>query len=97
MQRYWREKKKEKKDQRKKIFRPPFFRGNPNTFQPYQASQSGLKATKSLGKRPRKSIKCWGCGGDHLFKNCPDKISRTMTSHNIQEATTGEYVGRYVP
>ena len=55
----------------KKGFTPPFFRGNPNSFQPNQASQSGSKTIKSLGKRPRKTIKCWRCGGDHMFKEFP--------------------------
>ena len=84
LQRSWRDKNKEKKYQRKKGFRPPFFRGNPNTFQENQAFQSGSKTTESLGKRPRKSIKCWGCGGDHMFKDFRQQRSRAMTTHNIQ-------------
>ena len=62
---------KEKKDQRKKGFRTSFFRGNLNTFQPNQASQSGSNTTESLGKSSRKSIYCWGSGGDHMFKDYP--------------------------
>jgi hypothetical protein len=34
---------------------------------------------ESLGKRPRQQpIKCWGCEGDHMYKDCPrrgDKMS----------------------
>jgi hypothetical protein len=69
LQRSWRDKRKEKQDQRKKGFRSPFFRGNSNIFQPNQTSQSGTRTTESLGKRPRQSIKCWGCGGDHMVKD----------------------------
>lgn len=53
----------------KKGFKSPLFRGRPNTFDPNQTSQSGSKTMKSLGKRIRQPLKCWGCGGDHMFKD----------------------------
>ena len=93
----WRDKKKEKQDQRKKGFKPPFFRGNPITFQPNQTSQSGSRIAESLGKRPSQSIKCWGCEGDHMFKYFPQRGSKTMEIHNIQEANIVDDVGRHVP
>jgi hypothetical protein len=52
----------------------------------------------SLGKRPRQHpIKCWGCEGDHMYKDCPHKGDRMRTMHNIQEDDTMDDVGRSMP
>jgi hypothetical protein len=50
-----------------------------------------------LGKRARQPIKRWGCEGDHLYRDCPQKEVRMRNVHHIQEATTVEEVGRNIP
>jgi hypothetical protein len=49
----------------------------------------------SLGKRPRQQpIKCWGCEGDHMYKDFPHTRDRMRTMHNIQEVDTVDDMGR---
>jgi hypothetical protein len=84
-QKAWDDKKRGKMDQRKKGFKPPFIRNNSQAYQQGKPTQGEHKMTDSLGKRPRQHpIKCWGCEGDHLYKDCPHKGDRMRTMHNIQ-------------
>jgi hypothetical protein len=54
--------------------------------------------TYFLRKRPRQHpIKCWGCEGDHLYKDCPHKGDRMRTMHNIQEVDIVDDMGRSIP
>jgi hypothetical protein len=90
-QKSWRDKKKDKQDQRKKGFQPPFFKNNPNTYQQSQPTQSGSKMEESLGKRARKPIKCWGCEGNHLYRDFPQKEGK---NEECAQHTGGNYSGR---
>jgi hypothetical protein len=77
---------KGKKDQRKKGFKPPFFRNNSQANQQGQAAQNEQKNADSFGKRPRKQpVQCWGCEGNHLYRDFPHKGERMRTypQHNI--------------
>jgi hypothetical protein len=94
LQKYWKDKKKEKSDQRKKGFKPPFNRNIPNKNQQDQPAKDESKREDSLGKRGRPPIQCWGCKEDHLYKDFPHKKDKVNTMHNIQEATTVEDMGR---
>jgi hypothetical protein len=50
------------------------------------------------GKRPRKPpIQCWGCKGDHMFRDCLHRGEKGRTIHNIQQVETVEDMGRNVP
>jgi len=84
-------------DHRKNGFKPPLFGSSSNTYQQGQLAQSGSKVTKSLGKKTRWPIKCWGCEGDHLYIDCPHNGDRVRTMHNIQEENTMEYVSGNLP
>jgi hypothetical protein len=87
----WNDKMKDKKDQRQKNCKPPFFRNNFQANQHGQVTQKEDKTADSFGKRPRQqSVQCWGCGGNHLHKDFPHKGERMGTVHNIQEAKTME-------
>jgi hypothetical protein len=47
-----------------------------------------------FGKRPRKQyVQCWGCEGNHLYRDFPHKGERMRTFHNIQEDETVEDMG----
>jgi hypothetical protein len=96
LQKSWKDKKKEKFDQRRKGFKPPFNRNNPNTNQKDQPTKNESKREDSLGKRGRPPIKCWGCKEDHMYKDCPRREEKMRTLHNIQEATTIEDMERNI-
>jgi hypothetical protein len=54
--------------------------------------------TDSLGKMPRQQpIKCWGCEGDHMYKDCPHKGDKMRIVDNLQEVDTMEDMGRSMP
>jgi hypothetical protein len=97
-QKAWDDKKKGKMEQRKKGFKPPFYRNNSQAYQQGQLAQNEPKMIDSFGKRPRQQpIKCWGCEGDHLYRDFPHKGERMRIVHNIQEADTIEDMGRSMP
>ena len=61
MQKYWKDKKKDKYDQRRKGFKTPFNIRNPNKNQEDYSTNNESKRKHSLGKRGRPPIKSWGC------------------------------------
>jgi hypothetical protein len=51
-----------------------------------------------VGKKPRKQpIQCWGCGGDHMYIDFPQRGEKVRTVHNVQQVATVEDMGRNVP
>ena len=93
--RSWQDKKQDRQDQRKKGFKPPPFRGSASHLK--QGVTSEYKAPKSDGRKKRQPIECWGCGGDHLQRFCPQQGKSTMAAHNIQEEDTVENAARGMP
>ena len=93
--RSWKDKKQDHQDQRKKGFKPPHFRGN--SFQQRQGVANDRKVPETEGIRKRQPIECWGCGGDHLQRFCPQQGKSTMAAHNIQEEDTVENAARGMP
>ena len=80
--------------QRKKGAKPPFFRNNP------QGQQNSREPRKieAGGQRPRQPpIQCWGCKGDHMYKNCPHRSDKVRVVHNVKQAETMEDMGINVP
>jgi hypothetical protein len=94
LQKYWKDKKNVKSDQRRKGFKPPFNRNEPNRNHQDQYAKGDFKKEDSLGKRGIPPIQCWGCKEDHLYKDFPHRKDRVKTVHKIQEATTVEDMGR---
>jgi hypothetical protein len=76
-----------KSDQRRKGFKPPFNRNEPNRNHQDQYAKGDSKKEDSLGKMGRPPIQCWGCKEDRLYKDCPHRKDRVKTVHNIQEST----------
>jgi hypothetical protein len=93
-QKAWEGKKKFKVDKRKKGYKPPFFRNNPR-------GQKTPKEPITIDKgsqRPRQPpIQCWGCKGDHMFRDCPHRGEKGRIVHNVQQDKTMEDMGRKVP
>jgi hypothetical protein len=42
-------------------------------------------------------MECWGCKGNHRYKDFPHKNDKVRTVHNVQHAETVEDMGRSVP
>jgi hypothetical protein len=46
------------------------------------------------GQNPRKPpMQCWGCKGDHMFKDCSHRGEKVRNVHNVQQAETMEDMG----
>jgi hypothetical protein len=79
-QKSWEVKKKNKMEQRKKGTNPPFLL---NSSQGYPASREP-RMTETMGQIPRKlPIQCWGCGGDHMYRDFPHRDEKVRTVHNV--------------
>jgi hypothetical protein len=92
-QKYWEDKNKFKMDQRKKGIKPPFFRNNTQG----RTTSREPRTIETGGQRPRKPpIQCWGCKGDHMFRDCPHGGEKVRIVHNVQQVETVEEMGRNV-
>jgi hypothetical protein len=64
-------------------------------------SQSGNKPSGStpgkIDNPKREPLKCWGCGEEHLLRDCPHRQQNSWRIYNVQEATTVNDVARSVP
>jgi hypothetical protein len=90
----WDDKKNFKKEQRKKGNKPPFFRNNPQG-QPYFREQ---RMDKVGGQRLRQTpIQCWGCQGNHKYRDCPHKNCKVRVVKNVQQAEAMEDMGNKIP
>jgi hypothetical protein len=50
------------------------------------------------GKRPRQTpMQCWGCKGDHNYRDFPHRKDKVRAVHNVQQVETMEYMGKRVP
>jgi hypothetical protein len=80
-QKAWEDKKKFKMDQRKKGTKPPFFRNNPQG----QPTSREPKMIETRGQRRRQTpIECWGCKGNHMFRDCPHRGEKVRIVDNVQ-------------
>jgi hypothetical protein len=79
LQKSWKDKKKDKSDQRRKGFKPSFNRNSPNKNQQDWFAKDESKREESLGKRGRPPIKCWGCKEDHMYKDFPHREDKMKT------------------
>jgi hypothetical protein len=93
-QKAWEDNNKFKMDQRKKGDKPQFFRTNPQG----QQTPKEPRTIDTGSQGPRKPpIQCWGCKGDHRFRDCPHRGEKGRVVHNVQQDETMEDMGRYVP
>jgi hypothetical protein len=81
-------------DQRKKGAKPPFFRNNPQWEKMHKETRvidTGIQGTR------QPPMQCWGCKGDHRFRDCPHRGEKGRAFHNAQRAETIDDMGRNVP
>jgi hypothetical protein len=93
-QKAWEDNKKFKMDQRKKGAKPPFFRKNPQGQQMPKEPRTIDTGSQGLRQPP---MQCWGCKGDHRFRDCPHRGEKGRVVHNVQQVEIVEDMGRYVP
>eukprot|EP00253_Pinus_taeda_P018663 PITA_18663 len=60
----------------------------------YKVSEQQARLDNEGTTRP--SVQCWGCGGPHYIKNCPQRKGTEQLSQIHEASTVGE-VGRSVP
>jgi hypothetical protein len=49
-------------------------------------------------QRPRQMpIQCWGCQGNHKYRDCPHRNGKVRVVHNVQQAETVEDMGSRMP
>jgi hypothetical protein len=93
-QKAWDDQKKFKKEQRQKGNKPPFFRNSPQG----QPSFREARMADVGEQRPRQTpIQCWGCQGNHKYRDCPHKNGKVRTVHNVQQDETVEDMGSRMP
>jgi superfamily II RNA helicase len=93
-QKAWKDKMKNKVEQRKKGTKPSFLK---NIAQ-RQPTLKEPRMTVTMGKKPRQQpIQCWGCGGDHMYRDFPQRDEKSTTAHNVQEVVKVEDMGKHVP
>jgi hypothetical protein len=72
-----------------------------SVYQQNFPSQSGNKpfgvAPSKTDNTKREPLKCWGCGEEHLLRDCPYRKQNSRRVYNIQEATTVDDVARSMP
>jgi hypothetical protein len=42
-------------------------------------------------------MECWGCKGDHRYRDCPHRKDKVRVVHNVQQDEIVEDMGRRVP
>jgi hypothetical protein len=95
MKKSWKDKKKEKYNQRRKGFKPPFNINSPNKNHQDQYVKDESKREDSLGKRGIPTVQCWGCKEDHMCKDFPHIKDKVHIMHKIQEATIVEDMEKF--
>jgi hypothetical protein len=77
-QKAWEDKMKSKVEQRKKGAKPPFFR---NTVQG-QTTLQEPRMSETVGQKSWKQpMQCWGCGGNHMHRDFPQRGDKVRTVH----------------
>jgi hypothetical protein len=85
---------KSKVEQRKKGVKPPFFRN----FAQGQTTLQKPGMLETVGQKSWKQpMQCWGCGRNHMRRDCPQRSDKVRIVHSVQKSTTVEDMGINVP
>jgi hypothetical protein len=65
---------------------------------PYQSGNKpfGIAPGKTDNTK-REPLKCWGCGEEHLLRECPHRKQNNRRVYKFQEATKFNDVARRIP
>jgi hypothetical protein len=65
---------------------------------PFQSRNKPFGSTSgTIDNLKKERLKCWGCGEEHLLRDCLHRQQNSRRIYNIQEATTVNDVARSVP
>jgi hypothetical protein len=81
-------------DQRNKGTNPPFFRKIPQG-QKTPREPKMIEAGGQMTRHP--PIQCWGCKGDHMYRDFPQRGEKVRTVHNVYQVETMKDMGKIVP
>jgi hypothetical protein len=90
----WEDKKKFKMDQRKKGTKPPFFKNSPQGQPSFREPRKAEVGGQTLRPPP---MECWGCKGNHRYRDCPHRNDKVRVVHNVQQVETVEDMGSRMP
>jgi hypothetical protein len=90
----WDDQKKFRKEQMLKGNKPPFFRNSPQG-QPSFREPRKAEVDEKMPRPP--PMECWGCKGNHRYRDCPHRKDKVRTIHNVQQAETMEDMGSRMP
>jgi hypothetical protein len=90
----WDDQKRFKKEQRQKGDKPSFFR---NSRQGQPSFREPRRTEEGAQRQRLTPIQCWGCQGNHKYRDCPHKNGKARTVHTVQQAETVEDMGSRMP
>jgi hypothetical protein len=86
----WDDQKKFKKEQRQKGNKPPLFIKSPQGQPSFREARKDEVGEKIPILPP---MECWGCKGNHRYRDCPQRKYKERTIHNVQQDETVENMG----
>jgi hypothetical protein len=86
----WNDQRKLKKEPRQKGKKPSFFR---NSLQGQPSFREPRRTEEGAQRQRLTPIQCWGCQGNHKYRDCPHKNGKARTVHNVQQDETVEDMG----
>jgi hypothetical protein len=89
-QKAWDNQKRFKKEQRQKGSKPSFFR-NSLWGQSSSKEPRKVEGTEQMPRPP--PMECWGCKGNHRYRDCPHRKDKARTVHIVQQVETVEDMG----
>jgi len=84
-------------DQRKKVFKPPYYKNQLKNVQHGKQPQGRYKWTIPVEGKPREPIQCWGCGENHMLNECLHRKGNQKGLHNLEESIIVEDMARETP
>jgi hypothetical protein len=73
---------------------PPFFKNGPGE----QSSFRDPRKVEGSEEMPRPPpMECWGCKGNHRYRDCPHRKDKERTVHTVQQAERVEDMHRIMP
>jgi hypothetical protein len=90
----WNDQRKFKKEQRQKGNKPSFFRNIPWEQSSFREPNK-VEGNEQVPRPPH--MECWGCKGNHRYRDCPHRKDRARTVHIIRKAKTMEDMGSRMP
>jgi hypothetical protein len=86
----WDDQKRFKKEQGQKGNMPPFFKNNPWGQSSFRDPRK-VEGSEHMPRSP--PMECWGCKGNHRYRDCPHRKDKERTVHTVQQAETVEDMG----